>query len=144
MHYELHYELGVSIMFSWFLKLLGINEDRPATSNNSILNSSPAPAKQVEKPEPAPAPEPKAEIAPEPKPAAAPEPTQEKAKAAKSKAPKSKKQSLTDAYPDLKSNIIKKLSDAGFKTKAAITKADDDKLLAIKGIGKATLKILRK
>ncbi|MCW8932478.1 MAG: hypothetical protein OQL19_19875, partial [Gammaproteobacteria bacterium] len=27
-------------MFSWFLKLLGIEEDKPATSGNSYLNSS--------------------------------------------------------------------------------------------------------
>ncbi|MCK5648988.1 MAG: hypothetical protein KAI22_08925, partial [Gammaproteobacteria bacterium] len=51
--------------------------------------------------------------------------------------------SLADEFPDLKANYAKVLEDAGFTTKAAIDKAGDKDLLALKGIGKATLKILR-
>ena len=136
-------------MFSWFLKLLGINEDRPAAANNSLLNSKPAPVKEDNK---------AAEVVAEPKietkVAAKVEAKVEAKVKPKVEAPakekpakkpaKAKKQSLSDAYPDLKSNIVKILSAAGFKTKAAIDKANDDELLALKGIGKATLNILRK
>jgi len=97
-------------MFNWFLKLLGIEEDKPAHSDNSFMKAAEA------KP---------AESKPEPK----PEP------AAKS---------LEDEFPDLKANYIKVLNAAGFTTKAAIDTAGDDDLLALKGIGQATLKVLRK
>ncbi len=52
-------------------------------------------------------------------------------------------ESLSDVYPGLKANFIKVLSEAGFNTKTAIDKASDKELLALKGIGQATLKILR-
>ncbi|MCU7834506.1 MAG: hypothetical protein KZQ83_04550 [gamma proteobacterium symbiont of Taylorina sp.] len=117
-------------MFRWFLKLLGIDEDRPASSGNSILNSTPtqSTAPVAEQTEQAPPTE------PEVKPAA----VKKKAAATKPKA-----QSLSDTYPDLKANIIKILSKAGFDSKASIDKANDEELLALKGIGQASLKILR-
>ena len=42
-------------MFSWFLKLLGIDEDRPAASNNSLLKT-PLSQAAATKPEPEPEP----------------------------------------------------------------------------------------
>jgi len=114
-------------MFSWFLKLLGIDEDRPAPSGNSLLNASPTQANTpAEKPS---------------EPAAKPKAVPAEKKAAKKKPAT---QSLNDAYPGLKVNIIKILSDAGFDSKNAIDKAKDKDLLALKGIGQATINKLRK
>lgn len=162
-------------MFSWFLKLLGIDEDRPASSNNSLLNTTSsqaaahstsqaqAQAQAKSKPEPEPAPkaeEPKVEkmVKEEPaavKPVAEKKKTEQKPKQqAKTKTkpkPKPKKtsakpaaKSLADEFPGLKVNFVKVLTEAGFDTKEAIGKATDKELLALKGIGQATIKILRK
>lgn len=129
-------------MFSWFLKLLGINEEKPAKSTNSLLSASEAQSqakKQAEKKTP-----PKTETK------SAPEKIIEKPVAPPVELPITKKtspkknQSVSDAYPGLKANIIKKLKGAGFTTKEAIDKAKDKELLALKGIGQATIKILRK
>ena len=98
-------------MFNWFLKLLGIEEDKPAQSDNSFMEATEA--------KPA---EPKAELKPKPELAA---------------------KSLEDEFPGLKANYVKVLEEAGFTTKASIDKASDKDLLALKGIGKATLKIIR-
>ena len=145
-------------MFSWFLKLLGINEDRPAASNNSLLNTTPAQAAETPTPaaeksepeavsEPEPAPEVEVEVeeklkeepekpkqatktAPEPK--AEPEPE-----------PAAETKSLADEFPGLKANFVKVLTEAGFDSRKAIEKATDKELLTVKGIGQATVKILR-
>jgi len=126
-------------MFSWFLKLLGINEDRPAASSSSLLNSTTA--KEQAKPKPATSSEtkaePKAEVKAQPK-------AKVKVEATKKSTSKTTKASLSDEFPDLKANLIKVLNEAGFNNKAAIKKASDKELLALKGIGQATLKILRK
>ena len=132
-------------MFSWFLKLLGIDEDRPTASRNSYLDSSAksatnnttetTAAKTVEEPESQPeeVPDTPAEVTDtSPAPAPAPEPK-----------PKAAPKSLSDEYPGLKANYVKVLEEAGFTTKASIDKASDKDLLALKGIGKATLKIMR-
>ena len=119
-------------MFKWFLKLLGINEDRP-TAKSSLLSAAEAQT-QVKEKEPA-----KQQPAAEKKPAPKAE--------IKAEAPQTspiESQSINDAYPDLKANIIKILAGAGFSTKAAIDKAADQELLALKGIGQATIKVLRK
>jgi len=137
-------------MFSWFLKLLGIEEDKPVSSNNSFMankankKSEPSPPKeQAITPEPEAeviSPEPEAEVTsqepeagitspePEPEPETSPEPVSK---------------SLSEEFPELKANFVKVLTEAGFTSKAAIDKADDKELLALKGIGQATLKILR-
>ena len=119
-------------MFSWFLRLLGINEDRPTASKSSLLSASEAQQQAKQKP--------KASPKVESKPAASKKTT----KAPTQKKEKKDKQSLGDVYPDLKSNIIKVLSSAGFDSKKAIDKASDKELLALKGVGKATIKVLRK
>ena len=146
-------------MFSWFLKLLGIDEDRPAASNNSLLNtpSSQAAAPAAKKPEPEPKPEPAAvpkiaervaeKVKEEPV-AAKPAAKKKKAEAkpeqqAKTKAKKTAAKSLADVFPGLKANFVKVLTEAGFDSKKAIKKATDKELLALKGIGQATIKILR-
>ena len=129
-------------MFSWFLKLLGIDEDRPTASGNSYLDSSAksannnttetTAAKAVEEPESqseeVDTPAEVTDTSPEPEPEPEPEPASK---------------SLSDEYPGLKANYVKVLEEAGFTTKAAIDKASDKDLLALKGIGKATLKIMR-
>ena len=122
-------------MFSWFLKLLGINEDKPDSSGSSLLDAnkkneaepsaSNSTIETPQQPEPEKSPEPEAEIEPTPD----PEPKQEK--------------SLADEFPGLKANIIKALSDAGFISKELIAKASDKDLLALKGIGPASIKVLR-
>lgn len=152
-------------MFNWFLKLLGINEDRPNTSANSYLDSSTsnktnsitneaaAKAEEVSKPveKARSADTPKSEL--KSKPAAESKPQaprqekpQEKQKSpekAKPAAPKPAAKSLADEFLDLNANYVKILQEGGFTTKAAIEKASDKELLELKGIGKATLKILR-
>ncbi len=168
-------------MFSWFLKLLGINEDRPAASNNSLLNTTPAqaaetpaPAAEKSKPEPVSQPEPEPEPTPEvaeklkEEPAAAKpvisetinetisetsqeeQPVEpEKPKQATTTAPKPEPKpepetkSLADEFPGLKANFVKVLTEAGFDSRKAIDNATDKELLAVKGIGQATVKILR-
>jgi len=138
-------------MFSWFLKLLGINEDRPASSGNTFLDTS----KKIEseqsatettietpqQPEPEKSPEPEAVIKPEvepeaeqaekpePKPTPEPEPEQKK--------------SLADQLPGLKANHIKALNNAGFTSKGQLDMASDKELLALKGIGPACIKVIR-
>jgi len=125
-------------MFNWFLRLLGIEEQKPASSKSSLLDSNaakPAEAQPVKEspsePEQKPEPEQKSQetvaatieaAEPEPEPAS---------------------MSLADEIPGLKANYIKVLTEAGFSTKAAIDKASDKELLALKGIGQATVKILR-
>ncbi len=151
-------------MFSWFLKLLGIDEDRPASTGNTYLNSSSSStAKEAEvKSAPAPVeasvedsapaapekietpPEPESEPTPEPEKAAAEvEPAPESPPVEKTVVPEAAEQSLADAFPMLKANYAKVLEEAGFTSKELIDKAADKDLLALKGIGKATLKILR-
>jgi len=140
-------------MFSWFLKLLGIDEDRPNTSGSSYLDSSANKTTKTTKSttnetqaeeKPKPAAEAKPKSAPEPKPQE--ETPKEKPKPpekAKEAAAKSAAKSLADEFPDLKANYVKVLEDAGFTTKAAIDKVSDKELLALKGIGQASLKIMR-
>ena len=131
-------------MFSWFLKLLGIDEDKPVASKNSFLDTStkseadnavketlvdtaeqPEPEKQQK--ETLDSVEESTETLLEPEP--------------KSEEPVSK--SLADEFPDLKANYIKVLNEAGYTSKALIDKAGDKELLDLKGVGKATLKLLR-
>ncbi len=128
-------------MFSWFLKLLGINEDKPVVSKNSFLDTSTKSksdntvketiADTAEQPEPEKetpeAVEKSTDTLVEPEP--------------KSEEPVSK--SLADEFPDLKANYIKVLNEGGYTSKALIDKAGDKELLELKGIGKATLKLLR-
>ncbi|MCW8932894.1 MAG: hypothetical protein OQL19_21970, partial [Gammaproteobacteria bacterium] len=57
--------------------------------------------------------------------------------------PEPASKSLIEEFPELKANYAKVLEEAGFKTKASIDKASDKDILALKGIGQATLKILR-
>jgi len=121
-------------MFSWFLRLLGINEDRPTASKSSLLSATEAQQQAKQKP--------KASPKVETKPTVSEKTT--KAPTPKNPPPKKKKLSLGDTYPDLKANIIKVLSSAGFDSKKAIDKASDKELLALKGVGKATIKVLRK
>jgi hypothetical protein len=92
----------------------------------------------IEKPK---APEPKPKAEPKPKPKA--ESKAEKAKTRPKAETAAKADSLEQVFPDLKANFVQILMDAGYKTKADIDKADDKALLALKGIGQATLKILR-
>ncbi len=144
-------------MFNWFLKLLGIDEDRPSASGNSYLDNNASntsntnstassavktaavketPAETIStasKEEAKTAPEKTidssvkaTETIPEPEPEPEPE-----------------SKSLADEFPNLKANYIKVLEEGGFTTKAAIDKGSDKDLLALKGIGKATVKILR-
>ena len=153
-------------MFSWFLKLLGIDEDRPTASQNSYLDSS---AKsnttqtKISEPEKKSKPSPEPEIKPDSKPETSPKKSKPKAEPVKKPEPKAKAKvetksekkpakqvekksdtkSLSDDFPTLKANYIKVLEEAGFTTKADIDKASDKDLLALKGIGKATLKIMR-
>ena len=135
-------------MFKWFLKLIGIDEDRPV-SNSSLLSASEAQS-QVQKKTP---PVVKQESSTAKKQESSTVAKQESSTASKKEskqkpAPKTKskqeKSSLNDDYPDLKSNLVKTLTAAGFSTKSAIDKAKDKELLALKGIGKATIKLLRK
>ncbi len=116
-------------MFSWFLKLLGINEDRPTASKSSLLSASEAQQQATQKPKASPKVETKPTVS---------------EKTTKASPQKKDNKSLGDVYPDLKSNIIKVLSSAGFDSKKAINKASDKELLALKAIGKATIKVLRK
>ena len=119
-------------MFRWFLRLLGINEDRPSASKSSLLTATEAQQQAKQKTQ-----KPEASPKGESKPIAS-------KKTTKSPPQKKQKQSLADVYPDLKSNIIKVLNSAGFDSKKAIDKASDKDLLALKGVGKATIKVLRK
>ena len=182
-------------MFSWFLKLLGINEDRPASSENTFLDTSkkiesersasattietpqqpepeqPEPEQpEPEQPEPEKSPEPEAVIEPEVKPEAEkaeepePEPVPEPESIAEPEADKSEPEpeeesepkptpeatpepeqakSLADDFPGLKANVIKTLNNAGFTSKDLIDKASDKELLALKGIGPASIKVFR-
>ena len=116
-------------MFSWFLRLLGINEDRPTASKSSLLSATEAQQQAKQKTEASPKVDTKPTVS---------------EKTTKAPPPKKDKKSLGDVYPDLKSNIIKVLSSAGFDSKKAINKASDKELLALKGVGKATIKVLRK
>jgi hypothetical protein len=50
---------------------------------------------------------------------------------------------LVENYAGLKSNYAKMLIEAGFDSLAKIEHASDKELLAIKGIGKATAKLLK-
>lgn len=133
-------------MFSWFLKLIGIDEDKPSASGNSYLDTSlqsnsndadstKAPIVETTT-EPETTPEP--EATPEPEPTPEPEHTPEL-----DSSPEPAPKSLSDEFPDLKSNYIKVLNEAGFTSKALVAKASDKELLDLKGIGKATLKLLR-
>ena len=150
--------------FDKFLKLLGIEEDKPVSSDNAFSvtgQSAPAATAKTHAAEPATEPvksEPKkAEPEPEPVVSVAEKPVAETI--AKEEAPedtvpepepepepepaKTAADSLQAAYPGLKANFVKVLTEAGFDSKAAIDKASDKELLALKGIGQATLKILR-
>jgi DNA integrity scanning protein DisA with diadenylate cyclase activity len=51
---------------------------------------------------------------------------------------------LVETFSGLKSNYAKMLIDAGFDNLTKINNASDKELLSIKGIGKATLQLLRK
>ena len=116
--------------FDKFLKLLGIEEDKPVSSDNAFsVTSQAAPAATVKTNTVEPAKSEPKKTEPEPE----PEPEPEKTAA----------DSLQDAYPGLKANFVKVLTEAGFDSKVAIDKASDKELLALKGIGQATLKILR-
>ena len=141
-------------MFSWFLKLLGINEDKPVPSGSSLLdaNKKNEPEQSIKevtietqliaKPETAiktevkPEVEPIVESGPELEKEPEPEPEEEESKPEQVK-------SLIDEFPSLKANVIKALSDAGFSSKELIDKAGDKDLLALKGIGPASIKVLR-
>ncbi len=124
-------------MFSWFLKLLGIDEDRSNTSGNSYLDSSTKEtgSSSVETVEvKAAVDETSADKTKE-----EPRTVQEKTVDSTETEP----ESLAAEFPSLKANYIKVLEEGGFKTKAAVDKASDKELLELKGIGKASLKILR-
>ena len=145
-------------MFSWFLKLLGINEDKPVPSGSSLLDANkknepeqsikevtietqliakPETAIKTEvKPEVEPIVESEKEAEPELEKEPEPEPEEEESKPEQVK-------SLIDEFPSLKANVIKALSDAGFSSKELIDKAGDKDLLALKGIGPASIKVLR-
>ncbi len=137
-------------MFSWFLKLLGIDEDRPASSGNSYLDTNSSSSvttstatntvtdtvpKEESKPEPEEKKEEIVEVPPKAE-GTSPEPEPEPE-------PKASSKSLSDEIPGLKANYIKVLEEAGFTTKVAVDKATDKELLALKGIGKASLKLMR-
>lgn len=159
-------------MFRLLLKLLGLEKYEYPESKIGIvknntqstsINSQPAPKQEAEiKPEAKQQiktqakPEPKQQIKPETK----PEPKQQIKPEAK---PKPKQQiepeakpdpiattivltaeMLVDKYSGLKSNYAKMLIDAGFDDLAKIEQASDKELEAIKGIGKATVKLLRR
>ncbi len=131
-------------MFSWFLKLLGINEDKPVVSKNSFLDTSTKSesdntvketiADTAEQPEP------------QQQQKETPEAVEKSTDTLVEPEPKSEEpvsRSLADDFPDLKANYIKVLNEAGYTSKALIDKAGDKELLELKGIGKATLKLLR-
>lgn len=129
-------------MFSWFLKLLGIEEDKPVSSDNAFsATNKPAPAAtpEVKKAE---APKTQTEQTPAEE-KSAPETIAKAESESESEAEPPSVNSLQDVYPGLKANFVKVLTEAGFKDKAAIDNAPDKDLLALKGIGQATLKILR-
>ncbi|WP_198266490.1 hypothetical protein [sulfur-oxidizing endosymbiont of Gigantopelta aegis] len=145
-------------MFSWFLKLLGIEEDRPSAPNNAYLQATKkndTASSELTQSKSEVEVETKAEIAPEIQPSvatpeqqASPEAEVRKEDTVKSPEPDDKVatpelKSLADEYPTLKTNYIKILEEAGLTNKAAISVASDKDLLALKGIGKASLKILR-
>lgn len=149
-------------MFSWFLKLLGIDESRPASTGNTYLDTSPASTTAKEpgtKAEPTPTPVAEstpvaAENTAPAESAAVLEPEKAKeaveseaeippAESVATETTAAPAESLIDAYPALKANYAKVLEEAGFTSKELIDKAADKDLLALKGIGKATLKILR-
>ena len=141
-------------MFSWFFKLLGINEDKPVPSGSSLLdaNKKNEPEQSIKevtietqliaKPETAI----KTEVKPEVEPIVESEPELEKEPEPEPEEEESKPEqvkSLIDEFPSLKANVIKALSDAGFSSKELIDKAGDKDLLALKGIGPASIKVLR-
>ncbi len=130
-------------MFSWFLKLLGINEDKPVSSGSNLLdaNKKDEPEQSVKEVtiEAPLIPEPETVIKTEVKPEV--EQTAEPGKESESEPEQVK--SLIDEFPSLKANVIKVLSDAGFTSKELVEKASDKDLLALKGIGPASIKVLR-
>jgi hypothetical protein len=120
-------------MFSKLLKLLRIQKDKPVSATeNSVINEKKADNKKetaiketaikegVQEEKPADALN-TAEIHVEPETV----------------------KSLSEEYPGLKANFITVLEEAGFTSKALIDNVDDKDILALKGIGQATLKILR-
>lgn len=138
-------------MFNWFLKLLGIDEDRPSASGNSYLDSSASNTSNTKSTassavKTAAVKETSAETsstASKEETKAAPEKTIDSSVKATETIPEPESKPLADEFPNLKANYIKVLEEGGFATKAAIDKGSDKDLLALKGIGKATVKILR-
>ncbi len=110
-------------MFSWLLKLLGIEDDKPVAKKAVVVEATVASPPINESKEAIDTINQVANtiIEPEPEP----------------------ELPLAEVFPALKANYIKVLSEAGFASKEAINKASDKELLGLKGIGKATLKILR-
>lgn len=132
-------------MFRLLLKILGLEKyEYPENTievvqskiQSTSLNSQPAPKQEAE-----------LEVKPEPK-------QKIEAKSKPKKEAEVKPESiavitmltaemLIDKCAGLKSNYATMLIDAGFDNLAKIEQASDKELLAIKGIGKATVKLLR-
>ncbi len=108
-------------MFSWLLKLLGIEDDKPVAKKAVVVEATVASPPINESKEAIDTINQVANTIIEPEP----------------------ELPLAEVFPALKANYIKVLSEAGFASKEAINKASDKELLGLKGIGKATLKILR-
>ena len=119
-------------MFSKLLKLLGIRKNKPVSSTDSyVLNEKKADNKMDTAMDTA-----ANEESQEKKPA-------ENLNTAEIPVEPDTVRSLSEEYPGLKANFISVLEEAGLTSKALIDKVDDKDILALKGIGQATLKILR-
>ena len=133
-------------MFKFLLRLLGIEKyeypetDKPLVMNTGS-NNQPSVKSQPE-PEPEPEPERKPKSAPALKPA--PKPAPEQANKDQASSSSLTVEMLMDEFPGLKINYAKMLIEMGFDNLEKINKASDSELVAIKGIGKATVKLLRK
>jgi|GEM_PF-5797845 len=111
-------------MFKFLLKLLGLEKYEYPHRDKPLQDVDITP-------------EPTLQSSPEP------EPEPEKAQAPKVSETKLTAEQMVEAFTDLKINYAKMLIDAGFDNVDKVKKATDKELLAIKGIGKATIKVLR-
>jgi DNA integrity scanning protein DisA with diadenylate cyclase activity len=136
-------------MFKLLLKILGLDKyEYPEVELKAIVKKAPVPEQKIantsvkeEKPEVAV--EKKVEQIAKPEVKADPEPVVQVG-ASSSKEIKINAEQLAEKISGLKVNYAKTLIVAGFASIEKIKSAKDSDLVAIKGIGKATVKLIRK
>jgi len=135
-------------MFRLLLKLLGLEqyeypENSGIVKNNNPSSSITSQAKVQQKVTVESEPKQQVEVKSEPKQKVKVKPESKQENPEVKAEPVSAAEILVEKYSGLKSNYAKMLIEAGYDSLAKIEQASDKELLAIKGIGKATVKLLR-